>query len=149
MRLLLLCTLSSLSLSLAGSWVSHQPSHQGLVFYHNNRLTISCAPLSSLESVPSLFLSGNRKMRPPPRVQLDVDFSLLLLLAGDVSLNPGLHLGTFNALRHSTKSYTTALKCTFLVILLWQTHSVRFSFSFALPSSLTHTHLCRTLLKVL
>ena len=32
--------------------------------------------------------------------------------------------------RHSTKSYTTALKCTFLIILLlplWQTHSARFS----------------------
>ena len=41
-------------------------------------------------------------MRPPPRVQLDFDFSLLLLLAGDVSLNPGpgvrgLRLGTVNA----------------------------------------------------
>ena len=41
-------------------------------------------------------------MRPPPRVQLDFEFSLLLLLAGDVSLNPGpgvrgLHLGTVNA----------------------------------------------------
>ena len=28
-------------------------------------------------------------MRPPPRAQLDFEFSLLLLLAGDVSLNPG------------------------------------------------------------
>ena len=41
-------------------------------------------------------------MRPPPRVQLDFEFPLLLLLAGDVSLNPGsvvrgLRLGTVNA----------------------------------------------------
>ena len=41
-------------------------------------------------------------MRPPPRVQLDIEFSLLLLLAGDVSLNPGpgvrgLRLETVNA----------------------------------------------------
>ena len=40
-------------------------------------------------------------MRPPPSVQLDFEFSLLLLLAGDVSLNPGpgvrdLHLGAVN-----------------------------------------------------
>ena len=42
--------------------------------------------------------------------------------------------------RHSTKSYTVALKCTFLIILrlpLWLTHSARFSLikslSFALP----------------
>ena len=41
-------------------------------------------------------------MRPSPRVQLDFEFSLLLLLAADVSLNPGpgvrgLRLGTVNA----------------------------------------------------
>ena len=41
-------------------------------------------------------------MRPPPRVQLDFEFSLLLLLAGDVSFNPGpgvrgLRLATVNA----------------------------------------------------
>ena len=41
-------------------------------------------------------------MRPPPRVQLDFDFSLLLLLPGDASLNPaqdvrGLRLGTVNS----------------------------------------------------
>ena len=40
-------------------------------------------------------------MRPPPRVRLKFDMSLLLLLAGDVSLNPGpgmrgLRLGTVN-----------------------------------------------------
>ena len=41
-------------------------------------------------------------MWPPPRVRLNLDMSLLLLLAGDVSLNPGpgvrnLRLGTVNA----------------------------------------------------
>ena len=41
-------------------------------------------------------------MRPAPRVQLDFDFSVLLLLTGDVSLMPGpgvcgLRLGTVNA----------------------------------------------------
>ena len=51
-------------------------------------------------------------MRPPPRVQLDLDLSLLLLLAGDVSLNlcpsvRGLHLGTVNA--HSMREKPPAL----------------------------------------
>ena len=48
--------------------------------------------------------------------------------------------------RHSTKSYTVALKYTFLIILLlplWQTLSARFSLTkslpFALLSPLTHT----------
>ena len=36
-------------------------------------------------------------MRPPPQVQLDFAFSLLLLLAGDVSLNRGPLLGTVDA----------------------------------------------------
>ena len=41
-------------------------------------------------------------LRPPPQVQLDFEFALLLLFAGDVSLNPGpgvrdLRLGTVNA----------------------------------------------------
>ena len=55
--------------------------------------------------------------------------------------------------RHSTKSYTIALKCTFLITLLlplWQTHSARFpltkALSFTLLSLLTHTHVCWTLL---
>ena len=46
-----------------------------LVCHYSNTLAISCALLPSLESVPSLFLCCNRKMRPPPRVQLDLDFS--------------------------------------------------------------------------
>ena len=52
--------------------------------------------------------------------------------------------------RHSTKSYTFALKGTFpiiLLLLLWQKHSARFSLSkslsFALPSPLTHTHVLK------
>ena len=41
-------------------------------------------------------------MQPPPQFQLNLDVSFLLLLAGNVSLNPcstvdGLHLGTVNA----------------------------------------------------
>ena len=41
-------------------------------------------------------------MFPPPSVQLDFEFSLLLLLAGDASFNPGpgvrgFRLGTINA----------------------------------------------------
>ena len=51
-------------------------------------------------------------MQPPPQVQLDFDFSLLLLLAEDVSLNPGpsvrgLRLGTVNA--HSMWDKTPGL----------------------------------------
>ena len=73
-----------------------------LACYYSNTLNISRTLSPSLESIPSLFLCGNRKMRPPPQVQLDFDFSLLLLLTGDVSLNPGpsghgLRLGTVNA----------------------------------------------------
>ena len=52
-----------------------------------------------MEFIHSLALCANRKMRPSPRVWLNFDMSLLLLLAGDVSLNPdsgvrGLRLGT-------------------------------------------------------
>ena len=73
-----------------------------MVCHYNNTLTISRALSPSLESFPSLFLCYNRKIRLPPWVQLDFEFSLLLLLAGDVSLNPGpggrgLRLGTVNA----------------------------------------------------
>ena len=70
--------------------------------YYNNMLAISRTLSPSLESIPSLFLCRNRKMWPPPRVQLDFDFSLLFLPTGDVSLNPGpsvrgLRLRTVNA----------------------------------------------------
>ena len=65
-------------------------------------LAISRALSSSLESIPSPFLCGNRKMQPPPWVRLNIDFSLLVLLEGDVGLNPspgvhGLRLGTVSA----------------------------------------------------
>ena len=111
MRLLLLCALFSLSLSLAWrdpGFCINCPERI-LVCHYNNTLTISCAISPSLESVPSLFLCCNRKKRPAPRVQLDFDYSLLLLLAGDVSLNPGpgvrgLRLGTVNALSMRDKA---------------------------------------------
>ena len=104
MRMLPLVCPLSLSLSLAWrdpGFCINCPDRV-LVCHYSNTLAISCALSPSLESVPSLFLCCNRKMRPPPRVQLDFEFSLLLLLAGDVSLNPGpgvpgLRLGTVNA----------------------------------------------------
>ena len=113
-RLLLLRTLFSLSLSLA--W--RDPGFcinlldRVLICHYNNALTICRALSPSLESVPSIFLCCNRKMRPPPRVQLGFKFSLLILHAGDVSLNPGpgvrgLHLGTVNA--HSMQYKAPAL----------------------------------------
>ena len=62
------------------------------------------------------------------------------------------HSGNYGSLwKAFKKSYTVALKCTFVIILLlllWQTHSGRFSLIksllFALPSPLTHTHVCQT-----
>ena len=104
MRFLLLCALFTLSLSLAWrdpGFCINRPDRV-LVCYYSNTLATSRALSPSLESVPSLFLCCNRKMCPPPRVQLDFEFSLLLLLAGDVTLNPGpgvrgLHLATVNA----------------------------------------------------
>ena len=111
MRLLLLCALFSLSLSLAwrdpGFCISRLD--RVFVFHYNNTFGISRALSPSLESVPSLFLCCNSKMCPPPRVQFDFEFSLLLLLAGDVSLNPGpgvhgLRLGTVNALSMRDKA---------------------------------------------
>ena len=104
MQLLLLCALFSPSLSLAWrdpGFCINRPARVSACYY-NNTLAISHTLSPSLESIPSLFLYGNRRMWPPPWVQLDFDFSLLLLLAGDVSLNPGpsacgLRLGTVNA----------------------------------------------------
>ena len=77
-------------------------SSRATVSYHKDSIEISRALSPSLEKIPSLFLCANRKMRPPPRVKLNLGLSLLLLLAGDVSLNPGperpnLRLGTVNA----------------------------------------------------
>ena len=96
-----------LSLSLAcrdPTFCINHPAWVPSYCYNNcsNLLVISRTLSPSLESIPSHFLSGNRKMRPPPRVRLNLDMSLLLLLAGDVSLNPGpgvrnLHLDTVNA----------------------------------------------------
>ena len=76
--------------------------HAITVCYHNDSFVISGALSPSLERIPSLFLCANSRMRLPPRVKLNLGLSLLLLLAGDVSLNPGpvatnLHLETVNA----------------------------------------------------
>ena len=70
--------------------------------YDKDSFVISRALSPSLERIPSLFLSASRRMLLPPHVKLNLGFSLLMLLAGDVSLNPGpaapnLRLGTVNA----------------------------------------------------
>ena len=75
-----------------GSWCVTTATHS---LYH--------VPFCHLWNHFHLFsFVATEKMQPPPRVQLVFDFSLLLLLAGDVSLNPGpgvcgFHLGTVNA----------------------------------------------------
>ena len=108
MRLLLLYALFSLSLLLAwrdpGFCINHPA--RVLVCCYNNTIAISRALSPSLESVPSLFLCGNTKMRLPPRGHLDFDFYLL------ESLNPGpgvrgLRLRTVNA--HSMRDKAPAL----------------------------------------
>ena len=100
----MLCTCFSLSLSLANR-------HPGLCIdgparvsacYYNNMLAMSRALSPSLKSFSSLSLCDNRKMLPPHRIWRNLAFFLILLLAGDVSLNPGpsvcgLCLGTVNA----------------------------------------------------
>ena len=104
MWLLLLCALFSLSLSVAWrdpGFCINRPVRVSACYY-NNMLFISCAFSPSLVSIPSLFLCSDRTMRPPLWERLNFDFSLLLLVTGDVSLNPnpsvhGLHLGTVNA----------------------------------------------------
>ena len=107
--LLLLCALFPLSLSLGGlAFHIKRPTTVSACYYYNT-LVISRTPSPSLESIPSLFLCGDRTMLPPPRIQLDFDFSLLLLLARDVSLNPGpsvrgLRLGNVNARSMRDKS---------------------------------------------
>ena len=74
-------------------------------------------PFCYLWNPPHRFLLFvNRKLPPPPpRVQFNFYFSLLLLLAGDVSLNPGsvvrgLCLGVFNA--HSMQDKMPTLSVT-------------------------------------
>ena len=66
-----------------------------------NPFNILCSSLlPSLDSLPSLCFCSNRRPKPLPRVQLNFAAALLLLLSGDVSLNPGptrnLRLGTVN-----------------------------------------------------
>ena len=72
------------------------------VCYGKDSCVISRALSPSLERIPCLYLCANRRMRLPPRIKLNLGLSLLLLLAGDVSLNPGpvapnLRLGTVSA----------------------------------------------------
>ena len=92
MRLLLLC---ALPLSLYHChWHGGIPAFASSVLLRSRRVTTAThwlyhVPFYHLwNQLHLLFLCGNRKMPPPSRVQLDFDFSLLLLLAGDVSLNP-------------------------------------------------------------
>ena len=69
-----------------------------LIQQHTGYITY---PFAILESILSPFLCCHGKLRSPPWVHLYFDFSLLVLLAGDVSLNPipsvcGLCLGAVN-----------------------------------------------------
>ena len=104
MQVLLLSTLFILATALAYSdpeFCINCPS-RAMVCYHKDAFVISRALSPSLERIPCLYLCANRRMRLPPRVKLNLGLSLLLLLAGDVSLNPGpvapnLRLGTVNA----------------------------------------------------
>ena len=97
---------------ITGSWVLYQPSRQGLdLSLQQYTRCISC-PFAIFGISSISFLCCNWKMRPPPRVQVDFEFSLLLLLAGDFSLNPGpgvrgLRLGTVNG--HSMRDKAPAL----------------------------------------
>ena len=104
MRVLLLSTLFILTIALAyrePGFCTNCPSRP-VACYYNDSFAISRALSPSLEKIPSLFLCANRRMRLSPRVKLNLGMSLLLLLAGDVSLNPGpvrpnLRLATINA----------------------------------------------------
>ena len=87
-------------------------SSRAVVCYYKDSFLISRAVSPSLERIPSLFLCANRRMRLPPRVKLNLGLSPLLLLAVDVSFNPGLvvpnlHLVTVNA--HSMRDKAPAL----------------------------------------
>ena len=91
MQLLLLSTLFILATALAHrdpGFCINCPS-KAVVCYHKDSFAISRALSPSLERISSLFLSASKAMRLPPRVKLNLGLSLLLLLAGDVNLNPG------------------------------------------------------------
>ena len=102
--MLLLSTLFILATALAyrdPGFCINCPS-RAAVWYHKDSFEISRALSLSLERIPCLYLCANRRMRLPSRVKLNLGLSLLLLLAGDVSLNPcpvepNLHLGTVDA----------------------------------------------------
>ena len=104
MQVLLLSTVFILATALAycdPGFCIKCPS-RAVVCYHKDSFVIFRALSRSLERIPCLFLRANRRMRLPPRIKLNLGLSLLLLLAGDGSLNPGpvapnLRLGTVNA----------------------------------------------------
>ena len=83
---------------MAGSWDLHQPSRQGLGVSLQQRTRYIMCPFAifGISSISFPLLQQRFDF------EVDFDFSLLLLLAGDVSLNPvpgvrGLRLGTVNA----------------------------------------------------
>ena len=104
MQVLRLSTLFILATALAyrdPGFCINCPS-RAVVCYHKDSFVISRALSPSLERIACLLLCSNRRMRLSPRVKLNLGLSLLLLFAGDVSLNPGpvapnLRLGTVNA----------------------------------------------------
>ena len=104
MQVLLLSTLFILVTALAyrdPGLCINCPS-RAVVCYHKDSFEISRALSPSLGRIPCLYLCANKRMRLPPLAKLNLGLSLLLLLAGDVSLNPGpvapnLRLGTVNA----------------------------------------------------
>ena len=114
MQVMLLSTLFILATALAyrdPGFCINCPS-RAVVCYRKDSFVISRALSPSLEQIPSLFLCANRRMRLSPRVKLNLGLPLLLLLAGDVSLNPGpvapnLPLETVNA--RSTRDKASAL----------------------------------------
>ena len=104
MQVLLLSTLFILATALAyrdPGFSINCPS-RAVVCYHKDSFEIARALSPSLERIPCLYLCASRRMRLPPCVKLNLGLFLLLLLAGDVSLNPGpvapnLRRGTVNA----------------------------------------------------
>ena len=114
MQVLLLSTLFILATALPyrePGFCINCPS-RAVVCYQKDSFEISRTLSPSLERIPRLYLCAKRRMRLPPRVKLNLDLSLLLLLAGDISLNhgpvaPNLRLGTVNA--RSMRDKTPAL----------------------------------------
>ena len=111
MQALLLCVII-LSISVASRDPGFKinapvmPMDRVLACYQTDSVCISRGLSPSLESVPSLLFCCTRRSLPLPHVRLSFGWSLLLLLAGGVSTNPGpavhrpklnFRLGTVNA----------------------------------------------------